>query len=433
MGRCGLEQSLYQLALLFLSAMKTFLKVGRAFCILLLLSGSAFAIADKDGSKIGDFPPPLTLSKVFQGPKEMTWDKLKGKVVVLEFWATWCGPCVKAIPHLNDLVEQFHGKPVVFLSVTSENEDVVRLFLKKHPINSWIALDDYEKLNKAFHVQGIPHAVIVNAQGRIAAITHPAALAARHLEEVLARKKCSLPEPEVYTTARDASSEVISSTEPALFEISIRQRKLPERIRGPVCSWSHDPDGLGFEGQIATVESALNFVFDKTPCRISLQCKLPEDYYDFRLRAPAGRFVDLADQFIAALRSTFGLEVKRTARNMDVYLLTQISTNAPGFQKVEKSGGGGAMAGGFRFHGREMDTVVEYLENALRKPVFDDTHLKGFFDIDMKWKVTASAQEFEPEPDAVVAAARARLGLLLTPAQRSVEILEVRKASQPSQ
>src|SRR5260221_417625 len=171
-----------------------------AWCTLVLLTCDSFAIADKDGPKIGDVPPPLTLSRTLQGPptQGLSWDKLKGKVVVLEFWATWCSPCVKAIPHLNSLVEQFQDKPVVFLSVTSENEDVVRTFLKKHPVESGIGIDDYEALNKAFHIRGIPHTVIVNADGRIAAITHPAQLQAHHLEEVLSGKKCSLPEPDVY-------------------------------------------------------------------------------------------------------------------------------------------------------------------------------------------------------------------------------------------
>jgi thiol-disulfide isomerase/thioredoxin len=97
--------------------MKTLERTIVALCVLLLFKINAFAIADKDGPKIGDVPPPLTLSKTMQGPptQDLSWDKLKGKVVVLEFWATWCGPCIKAMPHLNDLVEQFKNKPVVFI------------------------------------------------------------------------------------------------------------------------------------------------------------------------------------------------------------------------------------------------------------------------------------------------------------------------------
>ena len=412
--------------------MKTLLQFATiTICLLWFSNHDLFAIADKDGPKTGDIPPPLVLSAILQGPsaQEISWDKLKGKVVVLEFWATWCGPCVKAIPHLNSLAEQFKDKPVVFLSVTSENEGVVRTFLKQHPIKSWIGVDDYEVLNKAFHVRGIPHTVIINAEGRIAAITHPAKLEARHLEEVLGGNKCSLPEPTAYTLSDDSSSETVSSEAPSLFEISIRERKLPEKIRGPTCMWSRAPDGCGFEGKLATVESGLNFVFGKTPSRMALDCKLAEGFYDFKLQVPAGHESELEKQFIAALRTSFGLEVKRMVRQADAYVLAQVTTNAPGFHRTEKRGGGGQTRGGFRLRGTEMETIVDYLELELGKPVFDETNLKGLFDADLKWELPSGDEqiEYHPKPEAVVEATRSRLGLQLTPVRRTVEFLEVRK------
>src|SRR6185437_1258307 len=259
--------------------------IAAGFILPAFLSGNSFAVADKDGPKIGDIPPPLTLTKTIQGlpAGEISWDKLKGKVVVLEFWATWCGPCVKAIPHLNELVEQFKDKPVVFISVTSENEDVVRVFLKNHPIKASILLDDFERLNKAFHVAAIPHTVIVDASGHIAAIAHPADLQAGNLEEILAGKKSSLPAPEVYTV-NTHGDETLLNEAPALFEISIRDHKMPPNIIGPVCTWTHTTNGCELNGEIATVESALKFVFDAPPTRTLLKCDMPDDYYDFQLR-----------------------------------------------------------------------------------------------------------------------------------------------------
>ena len=451
------------------------------FCFLRILTNDLFAIAYPDGPKIGDVPPPLTLTKMIQGAPaaEIGWDKLKGKVVVLEFWATWCGPCIKAIPHLNGLAEQFKNQPVIFISVTSENEDVVRLFLRNHPVKTWVGLDDYEVLNKAFYVQGIPHAVIVDAGGHIAAIVHPGDIKPENLEEVLDGKKSSLPLPVDYTMDRP-SDNVVSNQAPPLFEISIREHKMPQAFRGPTCMWSLIPEGGGFEGKIATVESALNFVFDKTSSRAFIKCKLPGGFYDFELRAPLGHSNELQSQFIAALRTTFDLEVKLTTKPMDVYVLTQININAPGLRQVETSGGGGQTRGGFRFNGTDLKTVADYLETALGKPVFDESNLKGFFYVDMKWKLSEAeqlemttdrrvwkaigadpngdwinalpaelregqalendrrlkielakpeAEQFQPDPGAVIAAARERLGVQLTMVQRPVEILEVNEAS----
>ena len=396
------------------------------FLWLAFFTSHSLALADKDGPKIGAVPPALTLTKTIQGlsTSELNWEKLKGKVVVLEFWATWCGPCVRSIPHLNDLAEQFKDRPVVFISVTSENEDVVRIFLKTHTLKASVGIDDYEVLNKAFHVQGIPHAVIVDATGHIAAIAHPKEIAPKNLNEVLAGTKCSLPEPAIYTVEKSAT-EVVPNEAPALFEISIREHKMPAQISGPICMWSTDTNG--FEGKIATVDSALRGVFDKSSSRMTLNCTLPKGYYDFKLRAPPGHLRELQKEFIAALRTSFHLDVRQSTKETSVYVLTQVNTNAPGLKRVEKSGGGGEMRGGFRLNGSPLKGVAFYLENALGKSVLDETGLQGFYYADMKWKLSGGGAS-RPNPEAVIAAARERLGLQLTPARKLVEILEVNDA-----
>ena len=115
--------------------MKFFQKIVFALCVCGFYENNAFALAGKNGPKIGDMPPPLILSETIQGPSlnEIRWDKLKGKVVVLEFWNINCVPCVQAIPHLNELVVQFSNR-VVFISISDDNGDYLKKFLKRKPI-----------------------------------------------------------------------------------------------------------------------------------------------------------------------------------------------------------------------------------------------------------------------------------------------------------
>ena len=100
-----------------------------------------------EGPQVGEPAPAIELEGLLHAPEgapapnELGWDDLKGNVVVLEFWATWCGPCIAAIPHLNALTEEFKGKPVRFISVTDEDETKVRKFLEKRTMSSWIGLD----------------------------------------------------------------------------------------------------------------------------------------------------------------------------------------------------------------------------------------------------------------------------------------------------
>ncbi|HWB07863.1 MAG TPA: TIGR03067 domain-containing protein [Pirellulales bacterium] len=65
--------------------------------------------------------PAPELELIWRAGQETTWEKLRGKVVVLDFWGTWCGPCVDDMPLLMDVADQFRGKPVEWLSVHTPN------------------------------------------------------------------------------------------------------------------------------------------------------------------------------------------------------------------------------------------------------------------------------------------------------------------------
>ena len=120
--------------------------------------------------KPGDRPPVLQL-KTLDG-KSLTWADLKGHAVVLDFWATWCAPCIKAIPHLNAFVDEFAGQPVRFISVTYENESVVRPFLAKHPLRTVVGLDQGCGMFRSFKAWGIPMIVLVGPDGRVKGVIH---------------------------------------------------------------------------------------------------------------------------------------------------------------------------------------------------------------------------------------------------------------------
>src|SRR5881396_890266 len=119
-----------------MSMKKTFVLLAAAMAF----ATSQLARSQSDPPKLGDQPAPLGFEKLLQAPDgaKASWAALKGKVVVLEFWATWCGPCIAAIPHLNELADHFKDKPVQFIAITDEEEKVVAPFLKRKPIHAWV-------------------------------------------------------------------------------------------------------------------------------------------------------------------------------------------------------------------------------------------------------------------------------------------------------
>jgi len=93
---------------------------------------------------------------------------LAGKVVVVNFWATYCVPCIKEIPSFNRLHDQLAGKGVVVLGVSMDEDGgapLVQSFLKEHPMKYPVALAS-EKASELFHVSRLPTTVVFDRQGQ---------------------------------------------------------------------------------------------------------------------------------------------------------------------------------------------------------------------------------------------------------------------------
>lgn len=89
--------------------------------------------------------------------------KTKGKFVLIEFWATWCAPCRKAIPKMNKFQEEFKDNLVV-IGISDERKSTVRKF-KNPKIEYYSAIDTKKRLKNVYEVSGVPHCVIINPDG----------------------------------------------------------------------------------------------------------------------------------------------------------------------------------------------------------------------------------------------------------------------------
>ena len=102
--------------------------------------------------------------------KPWTLKDLKGKVVMLNFWATWCPPCRKEMPDLEAFYRQFSPQGFVILGISDDEPDKVRAFVQQHGVTYPVLLDPGSKVNELLHINGIPKTFIYDREGKVVAM-----------------------------------------------------------------------------------------------------------------------------------------------------------------------------------------------------------------------------------------------------------------------
>ena len=107
------------------------------------------------------------LPQNLQGDAKFDWQQFHGKVVYVDFWASWCGPCRESFPFMNELQKDFPNELVVLgVSVDAEKADAER-FLAKTPAEFSLAIDTTGVCPKEFAVKGMPSTYILGPQGQL--------------------------------------------------------------------------------------------------------------------------------------------------------------------------------------------------------------------------------------------------------------------------
>jgi peroxiredoxin len=99
--------------------------------------------------------------------KKVTLSQLRGKVILVSFWATWCPPCRKEMGDLDLIYAHFQSQGLVILSISSENNFTVTSYVQSIGYHPSVLIDDGGKVAKQFHVDGIPRTFVFDREGKL--------------------------------------------------------------------------------------------------------------------------------------------------------------------------------------------------------------------------------------------------------------------------
>jgi len=133
------------------------MKFTTAFLIAALFAGAAYATA----------PKPTLVVKTLDD-KEFDLSKQNGKYVIVNFWATWCSPCIKELPDISKFVEKNKHVTAIGLAYDDSEKSEIMAFLKEHPVSYPMAQVDTLDPPKAFETpRGLPTTYIIDPEGKV--------------------------------------------------------------------------------------------------------------------------------------------------------------------------------------------------------------------------------------------------------------------------
>jgi uncharacterized protein (TIGR03435 family) len=328
---------------------------------------------------------------------------------VLEFWATWCAPCVAAVPHLNQLVEQFKEEPIDFVAITDEDESLVRRFLGTHHMDGFIALDEGGRTWKAYNLTFLPTTVLIDSKGRLAGVTNPSHIDATVLKSLVAGEAINLPLPIGLYRSNGASDG--SGNSGVLVRAVIRQSL--EKADGDIsCA-----DGkLTIQG--ANLHTILARVYGLPPHRIQVPERLDAQRYDALIEREGAAPSALLGMLGQLLPTALDAKIESQSRKASVLILTVPSGNVTKLTKSaatdsEERGG----AGSIQFTAAPLSHLALAIQHELGRDVVDETGLSGPYDLALHWN--------PDEPESILRAVEGQLGLSIEPGERPMTFLAV--------
>jgi thiol-disulfide isomerase/thioredoxin len=378
--------------------------------------------------KAGTPAPPIQFERLLQAPSgaKASLAELHGKVVVLEFWATWCAPCVAEIPVLNQLQAATDPSKVVFLAVDDQDAAKVQPFLKTHPMAGWIGIDTQGKTFRAYGVDARPATIIIGPDGRVASSSvRPEQIHAEQLTMLAEGRPVTLGGPADPAVAKQVQSASVAMMQQqgmrmgvdssgASTGVSVSVADLPAGTTDPDTHiFPQGPEDVDITD--APLKLLLSFGAGIPSDRMTFSGTFPATFYNLHVHLGKASEHDRMEAVLIAVKSATGIGIERKTATEKVLLLKPL----PGAKVHLDTSPGPGMAGYdstnsyVRCMNATMDESARAFSSALKTPVVNETGLPG--------KLNLSLPVTRGDVAALQSALESQAGLTFSGAERPVE------------
>ena len=361
-----------------------------------ILTNSVFAqtfMAQTNSPMLGKVCPDFSMSVIGANgvEKPLALSELRGKVVILEFWATYCAPCIPYIKHFEKLQSQF-GDAIKVIEISEENRDKVDAFIQKRGYrNVSFAMDWGRKLNDMFYHHFIPHTVVIDQDGVVLAFTSPDEIDQEVIGKLINR------EPVTFTMKHEYQESSYTSSTNTLqnYDQPIIVNKLKNQTYK--IEFSHYKEGYATEfvkessSEYKFINCPLSLIYqilyDQKTSRVILDVNEPAKYsfenqnsYCLDLSVPDFIGKSVQEVAISQLESLFPLRSKVEVRNRKIFTL--LKSDLPrAMNSVDSTG--------IIQKGLTIKDLMNYMESnpqlVNNLPVVNETGLPDTTILDLDW------------------------------------------------
>jgi thiol-disulfide isomerase/thioredoxin len=374
--------------------------------------------ADTAAPATTDFSIPLILNAPV---RSIQLKDLKGKIVLLDFWGTFCGACIEAMPHLQRLQDSFPGQ-LQIITLSEETPTRIAQFLKVKPSNLWFGIDSNGAIRTRFPYQIIPHDILIGPEGQLIAATNPEVITSLVIDSLLQHLAVHLPVKE----------DMISNPEDLIHQVfgaadTVQSRFLIQgEIKGAgsmSSTWLIDSVfkgrritcinlNLGLLYMLAHGGYSFSRTIDSTGTGTQVR-------YSLDLIVPHSQ--DLLPTLLTQLSGHFDVQARIVPMEKDVYVLRIIDQDK--FGAIPRNQDGqktySVMHGEVNQKNMTMKDMAQVLEDyGVGKPTLDETHNLERLDIRFTWR---------PEDPASLTESLQVMGLSLTKERRIIPVLVLYK------